>query len=101
MPRFVKVMGRPDLLVANPHAVGSDPPRFAGQRRRPGPVEDPGGLVDFYEPFEEVLLWNDHIQTAIAKGELRQIGDRVDAKNVDDAVRKMGVTKAKSPKGGE
>lgn len=101
MPRFVKVMGRSDLLVANPHAVGSDPPRFAGQRRRPGPVEDAGGLIDFYEPFEEVLLWNDHLHTAIAKGELRQIGDRVDAKNVDDAARKMGVAKSKSPKGGE
>jgi hypothetical protein len=96
MPRFVKVMGRPGLLVANPHAVGSDPPRFAGQRRKSGPVEDAAGLVDFYEPAEEILKWDDHLQTAIGKGELVQVGDRVDAKDVDAAAKKLAATRPSS-----
>ncbi|MGK3981313.1 hypothetical protein WMF38_57480 [Sorangium sp. So ce118] len=99
MHRYVKVMGRSDLLVANPHAVGSDPPRFAGQRRKSGEVEDAAGLIDFYEPVEEVILWDNHVQTAIDKRELVQVGDRVVAKNVDDATKKLA--KAKPAKGGE
>jgi hypothetical protein len=102
MPRFVKVMGRKDLLVANPRAVGSDPPRFAGQRRKAGPVEDPDGLVDFYEQIEEVLLWDSHLQTAIDKGELLKVGDRVEAKDIDAATKKLAAVKpAKPAKGGE
>lgn len=101
MPRYVKVMGKPGLLVANPHALYSDPPRFAGQRRKPGPIEDAEGLSDFYEPVEEVLKWDEHLHTAVAKGELIGLG-RCEAKDADAAAKKLAEKPAAKPaKGGE
>jgi hypothetical protein len=76
MPRFLLFKSGPDALVANPHAIGVNPPRFAGRRMRdvpPSPKVRPEdehpNLVDFYEPCEEVLIDHPHLRDAAKAGD--------------------------------
>jgi hypothetical protein len=97
MHRFVKVRGRSDLLVANPHALGHNPGRYAGQRhvaRGADEAADAMGLVDHYEPVDEVMPLDEHIRTAIAKDELAKVDECVArdlAKAVEMMAKKSGL----------
>ena len=76
MSRYILFKSSPDALVSNPHALGVNPPRFAGRRLRdvpPSPKvlaeDEHPSLVDFYEPCEEVLLDHPHLRDAAKAGD--------------------------------
>ena len=68
MPRFLLVRGRQGVLVANPHAIGSNPMRVAGQRLRVDPPK--GALHTLFEPCDEVMLDSPDLRAACKAGDL-------------------------------
>jgi len=81
MPRFLKVKGKPGLLVAHPNALTAVPRRYAGQRYAP-PADAQGvKTIDRYMPVEEIVEDSSSIRAAVSAEELEQIGDRVEAAN--------------------
>ena len=75
MPRYILFKSGPDALVSNPHALGVNPPRFAGRQMRavpPSPKvlpeDEAPNLIDFYEPCEEVLIDHPHLRDAAQAG---------------------------------
>ena len=68
MPRFILVRGRAGVLVPNPHAIGSNPPRFAGMKLDPNAPKGP--LVSLHVPCDEVLLDSGDLRSAVKNGEL-------------------------------
>jgi hypothetical protein len=100
MFRFLKVMGA-GVLVAHPNG---DPTRYVGMRqkaKKPDP-EDMPSLIDFYEPCEEILKEDadGHVRTAVAKGELVELG-RCTATTMDKAVKAMAPLAKAAPKKGD
>lgn len=71
--RYLKVRGRPGVLVANPHMLTANPPQYAGQRRK----KDAAKLreqVERYDPCEEVVLDEPSLRKAITRDELELLG---------------------------
>lgn len=72
MPRFLLVRGRQGTLVPNPHALDASPMRVAGQRPLVG--AKPGPLHTLFEPCDEVLVSHPDLLSAVAKGDLIEVG---------------------------
>lgn len=110
MYRFMRVMGLPGKLVADPFRPSGKSPHFLGQKERvpaPTPTSDRElHLADFYEPIEQLVrvdaLGRKHVLDAKAAGDLMLIGECV-APTPEAAEKAMTVVSksAKSGKGGE
>lgn len=74
MPRFLKVRGKPGLLVSHPH-VDADPRRFVGQTMIAMPDDAEGHHIERHEPTEEVVLDEAIIRVAIRHEELVLIAE--------------------------
>jgi hypothetical protein len=78
MPRFLKVKGKPGVLVSNPHAHGANPRRYAGKRLIATPEPIPNlDLVDRFEDVEELMQESPALRAAIKAGELELVGECV------------------------
>lgn len=108
MSRFLKVMGKPGLLVADPFRARGATPHFLGQQEKAVPPKgNELNLADFYEPCEQVVKCDDpgarsHVLTAQKNGELVVLAECV-ASTRSDADHKMAqvAPAAKSGKRGE
>jgi hypothetical protein len=109
MHRFMKVMGLQGKLVADPFRLGGLTPHFLGQRERvPAPEVSADGelhLADFYEPCEVVVKVDGagraHVLAADKAGDIRLIGECVEATAEKAATKMAPKPPAKSGKGGE
>ena len=71
--RYLKVKGKPGLLMANPWALGANPPRYAG-KRRDAALDGEQEHSERYRDVPEVLLQHVDILNAIADGDLELLG---------------------------
>lgn len=92
MPRFLKVRGKPGLLVAHPGAMGASPRRYAGQQFNAAadPTEK---TVNRYVPVEEVLEDGPSLRRAIGDDELELVAECA-AKNHAETARAQWLVKA-------
>jgi len=96
MPRFLKVRGKPGLLVAHPGAMSASPRRYAGQQFDAGAPAD-AKTVERYLPVEEVLEDGTSLRRAIGDGELDLVGECVAKNHADTASAQWLVKTAPAP----
>jgi hypothetical protein len=74
MKRYLKVRGKPGVLVANPYALDASPRRYAGQRRKVN-AADFREEFERYEPVEEALVDDRALRKAARAGELEVLSE--------------------------
>jgi hypothetical protein len=72
MPRKLRVRGKPNVLVPNPFALGTNPPRFVGKTLD---YEMPAGapLLDRLVDVEDEIVDDPLVREAVALGHLEAL----------------------------
>lgn len=89
MQRYLKVRGKPGVLVANPHVLDASPRRYAGQQRKANAAKL-REEAQRYEPVEEVLVDDRALRKAARMQEIEVLAEGTGA-SVSD-VRWIEIT---------
>ncbi len=98
LSRFMKVRGKPGVLVADPGALDANPRRYAGMRAKSYPDGAPAGTeyADRFEPCDQVCRTDVSLEKACQAGDLCLIAE-CKADGFDAAIKSM----AAKPKKGD
>jgi hypothetical protein len=96
LSRFMKVRGKPGVLVADPGALDANPRRYAGMRAK---ADAPEGTeyADRFEPCEQVCRTDASLEKACQRKDLYLVAE-CRADGFDAAIKLMAAKPAKGDK---